>query len=235
MRITAVTATPLAVPFVRPYHWRSGVQRGANLVLFGVETDAGVTGYGESICEDPAAVVSYGALMARAFVGRSPGDVEAILGELWRDGRWRFTPRFSQQVLSGLEVACWDALGKGLGVPASTFFGGRVRDEIDFMGFPQGDTPEELARHAAELAAEGHRVIYVKVGRAGRDDEDIVAAVREAVGPEPLRGSTRTRPGTSRRPSIQSAGSSRTGSTGSSSPSPRATSPASRGCGVRSA
>jgi len=186
MRITAVTTTPLAVPFVQPYHWRSGVQRGANLVLFGVETDAGVTGYGESICEEPAAVESYGALMARAFVGRSPGDVEAILGDLWRDGRWRFTPRFSQQVLSGLEVACWDALGKGLGVPASTFFGGRVASEIDFMGFPQGDTPEELARHAAELAAEGHRVIYVKVGRAGRDDEDIVAAVREAVGPEPL-------------------------------------------------
>ena len=53
-----------------------------------------------------------------------------------------------------LEVAYWDALGKGLGVPASTFFGGRVASEIDFMGFPQGDTPEELARHAAELAAD---------------------------------------------------------------------------------
>ena len=77
MRITAVTTTPLAVPFVQPYHWRSGVQRGANLVLFGVETDVGVTGYGESICEEPAAVESYGALMARAFVGRSLGDVEA--------------------------------------------------------------------------------------------------------------------------------------------------------------
>ena len=186
VRITAVTATPIAIPFEQAFHWRSGVQGGANLVLFAVETDAGATGYGESICEDPAAVIAYGNLMARVLVGRSPGDVEAILTDLWSNGRWRATPHWSQQVLSGLEVACWDALGKALGVPASTFFGGRVRDEVDYMAFPQGDTAEELARDAARLAAQGHRVVYLKVGRPHRDDEEIVAAVRAAIGPEPL-------------------------------------------------
>jgi len=186
VRITAVTATPLSIPLERPFHWRSGVQESAHLVLFTVETDEGATGYGESICEDPAAVVSYGNLMARSFVGRSPGHVEAILGELWREGRWRFYPHWSQQIASGIEVACWDALGKGLGVPASTFLGGRVREEVDFMAFPQGDTAEELAADAAALAQEGHRVVYLKVGRPSRDDEEIVAAVREAIGPEPL-------------------------------------------------
>jgi len=186
VRISAVTATPIAIPLERPFHWRSGVQEGANLVLFTVETDDGAIGYGESICEDSAAVESYGLLMARSFVGRSPGEVEAILGELWREGRWRFTPRFSQQVLSGIETACWDALGKGLGVPASTFLGGRVHDEVDFMAFPQGDTAEELARDAAALATQGYRVVYLKVGRGDRDDEEIVGAVREAIGPEPL-------------------------------------------------
>jgi L-alanine-DL-glutamate epimerase-like enolase superfamily enzyme len=186
VRITSVETTPLAIPLERPFHWRSGVQWGANLVLFAVETDEGVTGYGESICEDPAAVEAYGRLMARSFVGRSPGEVEAILGELWRDGRWRFHPRFSLQVLSGLEVACWDALGKILGVPASTFLGGAVRSEVDVMGFPQGDTADELAREAASLVAAGHRVIYLKIGRPARGDEEIVGAVRDAIGPDPL-------------------------------------------------
>jgi muconate cycloisomerase len=162
------------------------VQEGVNLVLFAVETDEGVTGYGESICEEQAAVVAHGNLAAKAFVGRSPGDVEAIFGELWREGRWRVLPRFSLQVLGGIESACWDALGKGLGVPASTFLGGRVHDEVDFMAFPQGDTAEELARDAAALAAEGHRVVYIKVGRGHRDDAEVVAAVRDAIGPEPL-------------------------------------------------
>jgi len=186
VRITSVTATPIAIPLEQPFHWRSGVQELANLVLFTVETDSGATGYGESICEDQAGVVAYGNLIAKTFVGRSPGEIEAILGELWRDGRWRFYPHWSHQVVSGIEVACWDALGKALGVPASTFLGGRVREEVDFMAFPQGDRADELARHAAALVDEGHRVVYLKVGRAHRDDEEVVAAVREAIGPEPL-------------------------------------------------
>ena len=37
-----------------------------------------------------------------------------------------------------------------------------------------------------ELAGEGYRVIYMKVGRGARDDDACVAAVREAIGPDPL-------------------------------------------------
>ncbi len=184
MIITRVTPTPLAVPLRTEFHWSSGAQLGANLVLWTVETDEGVTGYGESSCDDPGAVVSHGRILAERFVGRNPGAVEAVLTDLWRVGRWRHTPRWTNLILSGIEVACWDALGKALGVPASTFLGGRVRDEVDFMAFPQGGTPEEVARHAGELSAEGYRVVYVKVGRP--DDEATVAAVREAIGPGPL-------------------------------------------------
>jgi L-alanine-DL-glutamate epimerase-like enolase superfamily enzyme len=186
VRIASVDSTPLAIPLARPFHWSSGAQVGANLVLWTVETEDGAIGYGESICEDPAAVQAYGRLIAEAFVSRDVGDVEAVTGELWRTGRWRVTPHWTNQILAGIEVACWDALGKTLGVPASTFLGGRVRDEVDFMAFPQGETAEELARHAGELAAEGHRVVYVKVGQTREGDEAVVAAVREAIGPEPL-------------------------------------------------
>ena len=71
-------------------------------------------------------------------------------------------------------------------MPTRTFFGGAVRDELDYFGFLQGDDPETLAAHARQLAGEGHRVIYLKVGRGARDDDACVAAVREAIGPEPL-------------------------------------------------
>ena len=95
-------------------------------------------------------------------------------------------PQFTNLVVAGLEVACWDALGRALGVPTRTFFGGAVHDELDYFGFLQGDDPEQLARHARELAGEGFGVIYLKVGRGARDDDACVAAVREAIGPEPL-------------------------------------------------
>ncbi len=185
MRITAIETTPLAIPLAQEFHWAGGTQLGANLVLFAVHTDEGVTGYGESVCEEPRAVVAHGELMAQQFVGRSPGDVEAILRSIWTEGRWKTFPQFTQFVLAGMEAACWDALGRALDVPTRTFFGGAVRDELDYFGFLQGDDPETLAEHARERA--DHDVIYMKVGRP-RDDEACVAAVREAIGPEkPLR------------------------------------------------
>lgn len=185
-RIARVTSTALAIPLERPFHWSSGAQLGANLVLWTVELEDGALGHGDSITEDPAATEAYGRLIAETFVGRAPGDVEAALAGLWREGRWRFTPHWTNSILGGIEAACWDALGKSLGVPASTFFGGRVRDEVDFMGFAQGETAAELAAHAGELAAQGYRVVYIKVGRAPEADDDAVAQVREAIGPDVL-------------------------------------------------
>jgi muconate cycloisomerase len=184
MKITAVEATPLAIPLAQEFHWAGGAQVGANLVLFSVHTDEGVTGYGESVCEDPTAVVSYGQLMARQLIGRSPGDMEGILRSIWTHGRWKMFPQFTQLTFAGIEVACWDALGRALGVPTSTFFGGRVQDELDYFGFLQGDDPETLAAHARELAAEGYEVIYLKVGRGVERDDACVALVREAIGPD---------------------------------------------------
>jgi L-alanine-DL-glutamate epimerase-like enolase superfamily enzyme len=61
-----------------------------------------------------------------------------------------------------------------------------VRETVDVMGFPQGDTAEELARDATSFADAGHRVIYVKIGREGRGDAEVVGAVREAIGPDHL-------------------------------------------------
>ena len=186
VKITRIDATPLAIPLAQEFHWAGGAQLGANLVLFTVHTDEGVTGYGESICEDQRAVAAYGELLARQFVGHSPGDVEAILRSVWTEGRWKMFPQFTNLLVAGLEVACWDALGRALGVPTRTFFGGSVQEELDYFGFLQGDEPERLAAHARELAGEGYRVIYLKVGRGARDDDACVAAVREAIGPEPL-------------------------------------------------
>jgi len=186
MRITRLEATPLAVPLAQEFHWAGGAQLGANIVLLTVHTDEGVVGHGESICDEPRAVVAYAERMAAQLVGRSPGDLEAILRSLWTEGRWKTTPHFTGFVVSGIETACWDALGRALGVPTRTFFGGAVHPELDVFGFVQGNDPETLAAHAGRLAAEGYRVIYLKVGRSGRDDEACVAAVREAIGPAPL-------------------------------------------------
>ena len=235
MKIARVEATPLAIPLAQEFHWAGGAQVGANLVLFAVHTDDGVVGYGESICEDPRAVVAHGELMARQVVGHAPGDMEAILRSIWGEGRWKMWPQFTQIVFAGIEVACWDALGRALGVPTRTFFGGAVHDELDYFGFLQGDDPETLAAHARQLAGEGYRVIYLKVGRGTGARRGVRrGGARGDRARSRCCGSTRTRRGTSRPRSTASGGSSSTTSTGSSSRRRRRTSPGSRGCAARS-
>jgi L-alanine-DL-glutamate epimerase-like enolase superfamily enzyme len=182
-RITRVEAIPIAVPLVEEFHWAGGAQLGANLVLFAVHTEDGIVGWGESVCEAPGSFVEVAKLMRRQVEGKPVGDVEAILRSIWTEGRWKTTPQFTQFLVSGLESACWDALGRTLGVPTRTFFGGLVQPEIDVFGFLQGDNAETLAAHARRVA--DHQVVYLKVGRP-RDDDAIVAAVRDAIGPEPL-------------------------------------------------
>src|SRR5438552_7341119 len=121
--------------------------------------------------------------MARQVVGHSPGDVEAILRSIWTEGRWKTTPQFTQFVVAGIEAACWDAYGRALGVPTRGLFGGQVHEELSYFAFLQGDDADALATHARELA--DHEIFYLKVGRP-RDDDAIVAAVREAIGPGKL-------------------------------------------------
>jgi L-alanine-DL-glutamate epimerase-like enolase superfamily enzyme len=183
VKIVRVETVPVAVPLAQRFHWAGGAQEGANLVLFAVHTDDGVVGWGESVCEEPRAVAAQGERMARQLVGRGVDEIEAILRSIWTQGRWKTTPQFTQFVLAGLESACWDALGRTLGVPTRTLFGGGVHDELDTFAFLQGDDPDTLAAHARELP--DHRVVYLKVGRP-RDDEAVVAAVREAIGPDRL-------------------------------------------------
>src|SRR5258705_7970039 len=183
MRISRIDATPLAIPLRQEFHWASGAQVGANLVLFSVHTDDGVVGYGETVCEAPGAVAEVGLLMARQLVGRSVGDVEAILRSIWTEGRWKTTPQFTGFVVAGIEAACWDALGRTLGVPSRTFFGGQVQESISTFAFLQGDDAETLVAHARQLPE--HEVYYLKVGRP-RDDDAVVAAGRDAIGPDKL-------------------------------------------------
>jgi L-alanine-DL-glutamate epimerase-like enolase superfamily enzyme len=183
VRIARIHATPLAVPLEQEFHWAGGAQHGCNLVLFSVHTEDGVVGYGETICEAPGPVAEIGLLMARQLVGRSVADVESILRSIWTEGRWKTTPQFTQFIVSGIETACWDALGRTLGVPSRTFFAGQVQESISTFAFLQGDDAETLAAHARQLP--DHEVYYLKVGRP-RDDDAVVAAVRDAIGPDKL-------------------------------------------------
>ncbi len=84
-------------------------------------------------------------------------------------------------------MALWDIMGKAAGRPVYQLLGGAARPCVDYFGFPQGSEPDELAQAARRLAAAGHTVIYMKVGRGEEADLRNVAAVRRVIGDRRLR------------------------------------------------
>ena len=192
MRITAVRTTPLLLPYRQPYHWAYGVIDGAEPVLVEIETDAGITGYGESIgATDAAAVLAALRRVTPDLIGHEAFDIARLTERLHRKHFGGLGPanqrRYSNQILAGVELALWDAVGKLLGQPVHRLMGGAVRDEIAYFGFVQGDGPEEVGAHARELAGQGFEVIYLKVGRGDELDVANTKAVRAAIGGRRLR------------------------------------------------
>ena len=188
MKIATITTTPLALAFKEPYHWAGRVDHAAAVVLVEVGTDDGLTGVGESVAAFPAeGVLSELGGVAPSFVGQPVADVERLVTAARHLGSFNHTPWHANFVLGGLEMALWDILGKAAGWPLHRLLGGAVRDSVDYFGFVQGDTTDELAEDAAALAAADHAVIYLKVGRGEAADLRNTAAVREAIGDRRLR------------------------------------------------
>jgi len=187
VKITAIKATPLFCAFKQPYHWAQGVNHGAPVILIEVETDAGITGIGESVASPVIApVLSIIEDATAHFIGQSAYDGNRIIWDYYTYGfnskGTGSAPRYFSQALAGIELALWDAIGKAAKLPLHKLLGGAVRDQVSYFGFLQGDTAGELAQHAQELVDAGFKVLYVKVGRGAELDIAICAEVRKAVG-----------------------------------------------------
>ena len=177
-------------------------------ILVKVTTDTGITGWGECY----AASVGPGAMRAviedvfeRHMAGENPENVELMFRRAYSSG---FTQRPDLTVMgafSGLEIACWDILGKARNRPVHALLGGRVNSRVRAYSYlyplPHHDedafwsSPEMAAESAADLVDAGYTA--VKFDPAGpytmrgghmpslMDIEQSVAfcaAIRDAVG-----------------------------------------------------
>ena len=177
------------MPYTSPSHWAQGVIDGATVILVEVHTDTGLTGYGESVGTPSAeGIQSFIDVAGAICIGRSPFENAQLMAEayhaLFQALGTCSSPRFGGQVLAGLEMALWDLMGKSTGRPVHELMGGAVRNEIQYFGFAQGETAEQIAAEAKLLAESGCEVIYFKVGRGDALDIAIAQQVRAAIGPQ---------------------------------------------------
>jgi len=187
VKITAVHVETLELVMEEPFVIASSALAASPCDLVRVETDEGLVGFGEAcpayeFTGDTLWTVQdvIGEYLGPAVIGKDPFQLEAIVHcwerELWTVG--------NQAACAALEMALWDLQGKALGRPLYDLIGGRTRDglvEVIAWGW---DEPEALADKTRRMRAEGITVFKIKVGDLPERDEQRVAAVREAAGPD---------------------------------------------------
>lgn len=102
-----------------------------NWVFVKVETDIqGLDGWGEASLEWKTRAVAGAVEDLKPFIlGDDPTRIEHIYQKLYRQPFFR-PGVIGLSAISGIEQACWDILGKQLGVPVYKLLGGAVRDKV---------------------------------------------------------------------------------------------------------
>lgn len=124
-----------------------------------VTTDDGIVGWGECYASSvgPAAMrVVIEDVFARHMAGENPENIELMFRRAYSAG---FTQRPDLSVMgafSGLEIACWDILGKARGRPVHALLGGRVNARIRAYTYlyPLPHHPHAAFWTSPEMAAE---------------------------------------------------------------------------------
>ena len=109
-----------------------------------IETDNGLTGWGEPVLEGKAASVEACVNeMTEYLLGKDPMRIEDIWTTLYRAGFYR-GGGIQMSAISGIDQALWDIKGKYFGAPVYELMGGRVRDKMKVYSWIGGDRPSEI-------------------------------------------------------------------------------------------
>lgn len=201
MKIERVEVTQVFMPFESPHLWGGGRRPGATRIVLQLFTDTGIVGLGESICLLEFVRPVLERTIIPLVIGEDPHNIERIYRRVEAAGYYHHK-RAMVAALCGLEMACWDAVGKAAGQPLHKLWGGTYRSMVPLIRYLHVKSPAEMAREAAEAAEQGYRTIKAKIGLDPEEDIAIVREIRAAIGPSvALRGDVNGAwtPGTARR------------------------------------
>jgi muconate cycloisomerase len=171
LRISAVTVSTVRIAARSVHSHGIGDVAAATNVILRLDTDAGITGWGEAAPwtvftgSPQASAAALDVHLRPLLMGADPFRIEALLAAAER------TVVHCTEAKAAIEMALFDIVGKALGVPVCDLLGGRVRDEIPLsfsVADPDFGRDLELVNH---LYGEGIRLFKVKTGFADHADD----------------------------------------------------------------
>ncbi|MBU6359385.1 MAG: mandelate racemase/muconate lactonizing enzyme family protein [Chloroflexi bacterium] len=129
--------------------------------------DNGIVGYGEvySVPFHPHVVARMiEDVCERKVIGSDPFHIEKLWRNIYGSGYTQRPDTSILGILSGIEMACWDMVGKALNKPAYELLGGKVHEKLRTYTYiyPEPSDKTDIY-HDAELSAE-RAANYVKLG-----------------------------------------------------------------------
>ncbi|WP_020651710.1 galactonate dehydratase [Massilia niastensis] len=113
-------------------------------MLLKIETDEGVTGWGEPVIEGRARTVEAAVHeLGEYLVGQDPARINDLWQLMYRAGFYR-GGAILMSAIAGIDQALWDIKGKVLGVPVYELLGGLVRDRMKTYSWVGGDRPADV-------------------------------------------------------------------------------------------
>lgn len=186
MSVTDVEAVPVRVDVqprdeglgLAPYVSNHDEVEAVTRMLVRVDTDSGVTGWGEMLVAMQSARVTKAVVedvIAPELVGRDVSEIRPFVEEFY------YPYATVRPFLGAVETALWDALGKQLGAPVHELLGGKTRDEIPIahcLGILGPEESREFVRRAYDA---GFRTLKTKAGHDWRTDVERLVAMHDEV------------------------------------------------------
>ena len=186
MLITNIEGFNLSSPLERPFGWSNGWISARVVGLLKIETDEGITGWGEGYVGARGDFVNQ--LFGDMLVGADPLNRNALWqGMFGRVYNGNNTGGFGGSAISAVDIALWDIAGKAAGQSVSDLLGGRIRDKVAVYAtglyYTEGEFPTRLLDEATMYVELGFKGMKTKIGGLPiAEDVRRVAAIRGAIG-----------------------------------------------------
>jgi L-Ala-D/L-Glu epimerase / N-acetyl-D-glutamate racemase len=188
MKITRIEIAPVSTPMKRPQLMRGATLSRIDSIVLKIHTDQGLVGIADSgdtsswyrgETQDSMTAMICDFFAPKVLLGEDPTRIEKIVG------RMDLLARDNNQAKATVDFALHDLVGKIRGVPVYELLGGKTIDRVPLGLVLGAGEPRDVAAEAVAVLAEGFCFVKLKAGRGTlRQDIEMVAAVREAVGPD---------------------------------------------------
>jgi len=195
LKIADIRAWALASDLAEPFAFSQGWVRRRGATIVEVVTDAGLSGWGEALCQGlqppEIAAATVRSALRPLLIGADASRPEVLWHRMYNQSRDYGLKGAVIGAISAIDIALWDLLGKLLNRPVHALIGGAFRERVQayatgfYRRHGRGEA-KRLADEAQRHYANGFRAMKIKLGFGVDDDLAVMREVRAALAGAPV-------------------------------------------------